>query len=187
MGLDMYLYRVRKMKNHTFADVIEIAKNYDEDDEEQTEKMKEYLQQNSYGDYKWISFFKEVAYWRKVNCVHNWFVENVQNGRDECGYYSVSKEKIEELLDIVKTVYESLNGKALIEKTSKNGHKVKVFKDIDTEKARELLPTTEGFFFGDTKYNEYYFENLKDTIAILTEILIDFNFENNYLVYHSSW
>ena len=26
----------------------------------------------------------EAAYWRKANQIHNWFVENIQDGEDDC-------------------------------------------------------------------------------------------------------
>ncbi len=39
--------------------------------------------------------FIEVGYWRKANQIHNWFVKNVQGGVDDCGYYGVTKEKLE--------------------------------------------------------------------------------------------
>ena len=26
-----------------------------------------------------------VAYWRKFNALHNWFVNNIQDGKDDCG------------------------------------------------------------------------------------------------------
>jgi len=36
-------------------------------------------------DPKKVSYIvEEVGYWRKANQIHNWFVENVQNGIDEC-------------------------------------------------------------------------------------------------------
>jgi hypothetical protein len=40
-----------------------------------------------------------VAYWRKVNSVHGWFVENVQRGTDDCGEYYVSHAKLKELVN----------------------------------------------------------------------------------------
>ena len=39
-----------------------------------------------------------VAYWRKANQIHNWFVTNVQRGEDDCGEYYVSREKLSQLL-----------------------------------------------------------------------------------------
>ena len=44
-----------------------------------------------------FDFGKEVCYWRKSNAIHNWFVNNIQDGKDDCGLYPVSKEKIKEL------------------------------------------------------------------------------------------
>ena len=46
----------------------------------------------------------ELAYWRKANQIHKWFVDNVQEGVDNCGEYYVSHEKLQELLDTVNNV-----------------------------------------------------------------------------------
>ena len=35
----------------------------------------------------------------------------------------------------------------------------------------ENLPTSSGFFFGGTEYDEYYYEDCKETIKILDTIL----------------
>ena len=39
----------------------------------------------------------KVAYWRKANAIHGWFVDNIQDGVDDQNEYYVSKEKLEEL------------------------------------------------------------------------------------------
>ncbi len=39
---------------------------------------------------------EEVAQWRKANSIHKWFVDNVQNGKDDCRDYYVSHEQIAE-------------------------------------------------------------------------------------------
>jgi len=52
------------------------------------------------------------------------------------------------------------------------------------EKYRELLPTQEGFFFGNTEFTDYYLEYVKDTKKILKKCL------NNPLEkyqYQASW
>ena len=36
-------------------------------------------------------------YWRKANQIHNWMVNNVQDGNDDCGLYEVSIDHILEL------------------------------------------------------------------------------------------
>ena len=33
-----------------------------------------------------------IGYWRKANAIHNWFIQNVQNGKDECEKADVSLE-----------------------------------------------------------------------------------------------
>lgn len=66
-------------------------------------------------------------------------------------------------------------------------YETKVFKEKDLEIAKQLLPTQEGFFFGSTRYDEYYFEDIKKTLNDLQIINECFDFENNYLIYGSSW
>ena len=109
---------------------------------------------------------EEVGYWRKSNQIHNWFVQNVQNGTDDCGTYFVSEEQLEELLELCKRVIEN------------------------NELADELLPSTDGFFFGSTDYDEWYFKDLTNTIKIIETLLSERN-EDGYLdgdiYYHSSW
>jgi hypothetical protein len=104
----------------------------------------------------------EVAYWRKANAIHKYFVDNLQGGKDECQTTEVSRSELQDLLDICNEVME------------------------DRSKAEKLLPTQGGFFFGSTEYDEYYFENIEMTINQLTSIL-----ENApkrwYFEYSSSW
>ena len=52
--------------------------------------------------------YEDVGYWRKANQIHNWFVNHVQDGIDDCDYHhEVTKELLEELLDTCETVYNS--------------------------------------------------------------------------------
>jgi hypothetical protein len=105
-----------------------------------------------------------VGYWRKANQIHKWFVDNVQGGKDDCKEYFVSWEQLKQLYAVVQAV---LNDKTL---------------------AGDLLPTQGGFFFGDTSYDEYYFDDLANTIEILDAI-----FKNEELTqrwdfyYRASW
>lgn len=108
-----------------------------------------------------------VGYWRKANAIHQWFVDNCQDGVDDCGSYSVSREKLEEL----KRVCEFVT-------------KVKVVINTD-ESARKMLPTQSGFFFGGTEYDEYYYSDLTDTIEIAKACLAmppewDFSYQSSW-------
>jgi len=113
-------------------------------------------------DPKKVSYIvEEVGYWRKANQIHNWFVENVQYGKDECQESYVSREQLEELLGVCRIV------------------------KIDKQKAEQLLPTQSGFFFGGTEYDEYYYQDIDSTIEILEEALSDESADD--FAYRASW
>lgn len=104
----------------------------------------------------------EFGYWRKANAIHNWFVENVQGGKDECHESYVSREDMQKLLGLVN---EILTDKSL---------------------APVYLPTRSGFFFGDTEYNEWYWQGIEHTKSILEKAL-DPKMKNWDFYYQSSW
>ena len=103
---------------------------------------------------------EDAGYWRKQNNIHRWFVQNVQNGIDDCGEYYVEREKLKELLALCKAV--------------KN----------QPAAAEAILPTASGFFFGGTEYDQWYYDGIDNTIQILNEALAD---ENGEYYYSSSW
>ena len=103
---------------------------------------------------------EEIGYWRKANQIHQWFVDNVQHGVDNCGEYCVSKGQLEDLLEIC----------------------IKILNDNSL--AEELLPTASGFFFGGTEYDEWYFKDIENTIEVLKEALSDTHAD---YYYSSSW
>jgi hypothetical protein len=86
------------------------------------------------------------VYWRKFNALHNWFVENVQDGIDDCTPSLVTKDDIERLIKVLEGLMENYG---------------------DDDYASEYFPTTEGFFFGSTDYDEYYWEDVKETLEDL--------------------
>lgn len=106
---------------------------------------------------------ESVGYWRKANAIHNWFVENVQDGVDNCGNYYVSTEQLQELLDLckkVKKIAKVKDGKNEEDRIIEN-----------EEEIEELLPTQDGFFFGTTTYNGWYMQDIDYTIDLLKRLL----------------
>jgi hypothetical protein len=57
----------------------------------------------------------------------------------------------------------------------------------DNSLAGEILPPTEGFFFGGTEIDDWYLEYLKDTKDILDNILNNPDSKNWQFYYQSSW
>lgn len=108
-----------------------------------------------------VSYIEEqVGYWRKANQIHNWFVQNVQ-GEDDCKEYYVQIDDLINLLDLCKQVKEN------------------------PSKAETLLPTTTGFFFGDTDYGEFYMNDIDNTIEILEQVLSEKVKDKNGREYYS--
>lgn len=145
--------------------------------------------------YGWGRIMEQVGYWRKANQIHNWFVENIQNGIDDCDYHNeVTKEDLIELLNICYRVLEScelVDGQINNGYSYENGVKTPIMEDgkyvKDSSVAKELLPSTSGFFFGGTNYDEYYVEDINNTIEIITNVLETTDFDTQMVYYVSSW
>lgn len=108
---------------------------------------------------------EEIMYWRKFNALHNWIVNNCANGVDECQRIYMSNNDLVDLYNTLKEV------------------------SVDNNKAEELFPTTAGFFFGGTDYDEYYFNQVNRTIEELRPYIQDIheNSFNSDFVYQASW
>ena len=157
MGLDQYLYASEYLSDGSWLP---------EERRSAYEKIRDVLGAESFEnkEYPSISVKVKVGYWRKANQIHNWFVENVQDGEDDCKQYYVTREKLEELLDVCRTVTASK----------------------DKELAEELLQPSAGFFFGSYEIDDWYWEQIDYTIEqlerVLSSVPADWDFS-----YQSSW
>lgn len=138
--------------------------------------------------------FNEVAYWRKANQIHKWFVSNVQNGVDDCGYYPVTLDQLESLLDLCHVVldnaeckFEEMNGG--LRKIDGEWKEERIIGRTITnpDVMEDLLPTTSGFFFGSTEYDEWYLRDIENTIEQINTILDETDFTEDAILYTSSW
>ena len=122
-----------------------------------------------------LTYVFPIITWRKANQIHKWFVDNCQEGDDNCQRHYVSKEKLVELSETINTILncsDPLNREQV---------------------AKELLPTDiEGCFFGSEEYDDYYFEDLEETKKVLDKLFAyeetaedGHHFDNFY--YQSSW
>jgi hypothetical protein len=150
MGLDMYLNK------HTYV------KHWEHNGDNNYEVTVTKAGNPTNIDPKKVKYIiEEAGYWRKANQIHRWFVDNVQNGVDNCGDYYVSTDDLEKLLEVCIAV------------------------NLNHEQADTLLPSASGFFFGNTEYDEWYFKDIDNTIEILKEALADESDSSYY--YSSSW
>jgi hypothetical protein len=100
----------------------------------------------------------EVAYWRKVNCVHRFFCERMDV--PNCEKVMIEKDLLEELVVLCERVLE------------------------DNSLAKELLPTQGGCFFGSLEYDDDYFEDLEDTVVMMNKVIDDDSLDD---LYYLAW
>lgn len=188
MGLDMYLTRKKY-----------IGGNYEHNEVEGTIEISSRGKKIPIDLNKVTYIDEQVGYWRKANAIHKWFVDNVQEGNDDCKSYYLSSEQLGMLLNLCKQVIEKaviVKGKVTTGKTFKDGQWESILEDGEIiqnpEEIAKILPTQEGFFFGSTDYDKYYLYYVKDTIDIIETILKeekDLNKQGIYCDYEysSSW
>ena len=104
----------------------------------------------------------EAMYWRKANAIHKWFVENIQGGEDNCRRYYVEREQLTELRNMCAKLC------------------------TQREMAEETLPTADGFFFGSTEYDEWYWNDIEGTVQGLDKALQAFD-DKWQFHYRASW
>lgn len=104
----------------------------------------------------------EVWYLRKANAIHNWFVQNAQDGVDDCGIYPIDN-----------VLQSFINDTSLVLN--------------DTYKPTDIMPTKSGFFFGGTDYDEWYYKDLKRTQRQFNKLLSKSRKGKWKYYYHSSW
>ena len=105
----------------------------------------------------------EVGYWRKANQIHNFFITDLAKGEDDCKPIPVTRE------DLINLRYECtrvLENRGL---------------------APILLPRIRGCFFGSTAIDADYFEELEDTIGMISRVLSEYPQDEYTFYYRASW
>jgi hypothetical protein len=191
MGLDMYMYSAKKVKGLN-------AKDYERADnavsslnvqESFIPKVRESIKGKSKqifdeldssvkvrGEYlNWYSIFEQVGYLRKANAIHHFFVQECQNGVDECQLSIVKKTHLKDLLKRCKRAMK-------LKKIYLNDGIIK-----NDEGLESFLPTQSGFFFGGTEFDEWYFQGVAETKKIITKVLKNTDFDKQVILYRASW
>jgi hypothetical protein len=107
----------------------------------------------------------QIAYWRKANAIHNWFVRTIGNGVDDCEEIDVSTAALQHLYDLCK-------------KQSRNPTK---------PLPGDPLAPTAGFFFGSTERDDGYVSDLADTVRQIEGILDNPDLADANFTYRASW
>lgn len=187
MGLDMYVNIRHKNTQSKLEDYKAWMNKYSyEEFQRLTEEQKEEYR-NSEPEYDENIYGKELMYWRKANHIHNWFVQNCQNGVDDCEQYAITVAdlmKLKELCEKILTMTE--NRKEMrytsYSATEKEEVDIPYLTPEGVEYAIEHLPSRSGFFFGSTEYDDWYVWWLKNTVEQINEALDTLNCEYGFVL-----
>lgn len=183
MGLDMYLYK-KTYRNNWLDQTPENQISVD---------VKLGGVQHPSIKPERISHITEfVMEWRKANQIHGWFCKNTRELMDNVRY-ELNREDLEKLLLDCKKVLQILEtapkGTTKVLGGWKDGEEyyvdVEVYTDIP--EVLEILPPTQGFFFGSYEIDDYYKEDIEDTITSLEEELSLPEIGWTEYEYHASW
>lgn len=99
MGLDMYLQASKSISGQEYSDdrdrmIYQTITTAIGLGDEVIEKL-----QRNYGN---VSL--TVGYWRKAHEIHQWFVDTVQDGVDNCAEYYIPRSTLEQLMESVGVV-----------------------------------------------------------------------------------
>lgn len=158
MGLDMYL----RAEKHVGG--------WDHSTDEEKSHFKQILQivgieHLATPEAPSITVKTNVAYWRKANAIHAWFVRELADGTDEC---QPIHAPVEALKKLVTRCEEAL----------------KLYDAGEVEKAGEHMQPQGGFFFGGTAVDESWAYGIKETIKQLTPLP---EVEGLDFYYQASW
>lgn len=111
----------------------------------------------------WHEEYEELCYWRKANQIREWFVEHLDDTVGNCKYSIVTEDDLQHLLQDIDKVLS------------------------DPGLAPLIIPTSSGFCFGSVEYDDWYFNDLKETKKYITKILVETDWEEEDVAYWEWW
>lgn len=156
MGLDMYLYRKQYLSSTAWTQDEKAIKDA---------YLHSVIANHFNVDPSMGGIYVDicVAYWRKANAIHGWFV-NLSGGIDECQPIIVKLDELIELRELANSVV------------------------LTPAMAGDILPPKSGFFFGSDQIDEWYISDMKNTVEMLDKIISSVSpDEYPTFVYQASW
>lgn len=160
MGLDMYLRQSEYFSGYNF-----LRNSADPERRGQVsrfDRLAECVKAKPAAEAPSIHVETTVAYWRKANAIHGWFVRELADGVDQCQQIEVTRANLQSLVAQCKAV------KATMDRAKEAGKGL-----VIPDEENNPLPPTEGFFFGDIDDAQWYYDDLTETITKLEKILED--------------
>ena len=111
-------------------------------------------------------YVEPLVYWCKANQIRQWFVNNTElEYDDDCREITLTRDI---LVNLVRDCQRVLDTPLL---------------------AEEIMPTSDGFLFGSTDYDDDYFSDLEYTVTEVNEVLATIPEEDfiNGDIYYWDW
>jgi len=102
-----------------------------------------------------------VAYWRKFNALHGHIVDTYADGEDNCQDIYLCYDDLCDML--------------------------KLLKEVRDNKDSSKLPPTAGLFFGSKNVDEYYWNDVEESINTFEDIISKEDSEEVDYIYNASW
>ena len=117
---------------------------------------------------------EKIGYWRKFNALHSYIVTEIgKNPESNCEYIEMLESDIDTLLEKLGRIKEILDGapKLKFETNEWNGQEYSTWDyDKKTQNAvAKILAPQDGFFWGSTDINSFYYDNILSSIKIFIE------------------
>ena len=180
MGLDMYLSKKTYVKywehNGSNNYRITVTKNG----------------QQTNIDPKRITYItEELMYWRKANQIHGWFTSHCDELVGDV-QYRVTLDNLKALLEDCYHVLHKLQKapKKTIQVHTGWANGESTYSDVEVyecKEAMDVLPPTQGFFFGSDEINEWYIESLVETVSFIEKELASNPDDYEEYEYYASW
>lgn len=144
----------------------------------------------------------QIGYWRKANAIHGWFVRECADGVDECQEITVTREQLAQLRTDCNNELANRDNAVPTDESARvivnppnSGQELMDFIMENMKEQENLIGTTmtsgdplaptAGFFFGSTEKDEWYYQELLNTIDVLDSALGLPNATE--FVYQASW
>ena len=215
MGLDMYLYRMTKNQKKrmdengraydAFNEKWEaITKDFPKekngwqyDESRMTDEQKK-LREESRAEYRAIHEESEKiddeirkhygvdreygaysGYWRKFNALHGYICDTFADGVDECQVIPLTKANLKKILSVLKKTKKILDKH--FEKDEKGAYSF-------TGNVKDIpLQPRGGFFFGGTEIDEWYQDDVDESVKFFSNLVDTFDSRNEVCYYQASW
>lgn len=145
MGLDQYLYRREYLSDFSFQE--------NEDKKRKFSAIVDAIGIEPTEHSPHIHVEVCVAYWRKANAIHGYIVREHAKGVDECQSIYLTRNDLKVLRDKCDAIL-SVPANFVPDAAHKSG-----------------LSPVVGFFFGSTEIDEWYMEDMKNTVSQIDKIL----------------